>query len=102
MKGFCGRTSEKLFGPTENLTKPKYVKKKQQTTNEFGAGTRKVNMSLGTGKWNTLSLTRKHGKMKSSVKDTEVKFVSMRVSTIYGGNGGLYTYILTFALESTK
>ena len=37
--------------------------------------------------------------MKSSVEDAAVTFVSGRVSTIYGGTGGLCTGVLTSALE---
>jgi hypothetical protein len=40
MKGFCGRTSEKHFDPTENVTKLKFIKIKQQIITEFGEGTR--------------------------------------------------------------
>jgi hypothetical protein len=48
MKGFNGRTSEKLFGPAENLTKLKFVKK-QKTKNEFGEGTRTSKVFLRYG-----------------------------------------------------
>jgi hypothetical protein len=49
MKEFYGRTSEKVFGPKENLTKLKFVKKKQQTTNEFCEVTRKSKVILSYG-----------------------------------------------------
>jgi hypothetical protein len=49
MEGFYGRTSEKVFGLGENLTKLKFVKKKQ-TTDEFGEELGKVESSLVTVK----------------------------------------------------
>jgi hypothetical protein len=79
--------AQQKLGKTEVL-------KKKRTKNKFGEGTRKVKLSFGTG--------RKHGKMKSSVKGTAVKFVSTRVSTIYGGIWVLYPGILTSTLESSK
>jgi len=49
MKGFCGRTSEKLFDPTENVTRLKFIKRKQQTITEFGEGTRTSKVVLRYG-----------------------------------------------------
>jgi hypothetical protein len=49
MKGFWGRTSEKLFDPIENVTKLKFIKIKQQTITEFGKETRTSKVVLRYG-----------------------------------------------------